>query len=238
MVPIGTASRENRVAAKPSNTRQESVEELAVKQRILDAAFSAFMEGGYAETSTLQIASRARVSKRALYALVGNKQEMLAACIAGRAKRLQLPTDLPEPRDREDLAQVLATFGTQLLREISDPTVIAVFRLAIAGATASPEIARALDSIAGETTRTALRAIMTEAQSSRLLSGQPAEMAERFAALLWGNLLVGLLLRVAAQPNPNEITRRARDATAAFLRLYPPPDGVETPGPPSTDRNR
>ena len=216
------------MAVKPSNTRQECIEELAVKERILDAAFSAFMEGGYAETSTLEIASRARVSKRALYALVGNKQEMLAACIAERAKRLQLPTELPEPRDRADLAQVLTMFGTQLLREISDPTVIAVFRLAIAEAIASPEIARALDSIAGETTRTALRAIMTRAHSSRLLSGQPAEMAEQFAALLWGNLLVGLLLRVAAQPNPNETTRRARDAAAAFLRLYPPPDGVET----------
>jgi AcrR family transcriptional regulator len=212
------------VAVKPSNTRQECIEELGVKERILDAAFSAFMEGGYAETSTLEIASRARVSKRALYALVGNKQEMLAACIAERAKRLQLPTELPEPRDRADLAQVLTMFGTQLLREISAPTVIAVFRLAIAEAIASPEIARALDSIAGETTRTALRAIMTRAHSSRLLSGQPAEMAEQFAALLWGNLLVGLLLRVAAQPNPNETTRRARDAAAAFLRLYPPPD--------------
>jgi AcrR family transcriptional regulator len=221
MVPTGTKSRENRVAAKPSNTRQERIEELAVKQRILDAAFSAFMEGGYAETSTLEIASRARVSKRALYALVGNKQEMLAACIRERAKRLQLPTDLPEPRDREDLAQVLTTFGTGLLREISAPTVIAVFRLAIAEAIAAPEIAQTLDSVAYETTRAALRGIMARAQSSRLLGGQPNEMAEHFAGLLWGNLLVRLLLRIAEQPTHGEIARRAHDATAAFLRLYP-----------------
>jgi hypothetical protein len=144
-----------------------------------------------------------------------------------------VPADLPEPRDRESLACALTAFGTQLLREISDPNVIAVFRLAIAEAIASPEIAQALDSIAGETTRAALKAIMTQAQSSRVLSGQPAEMAERFAGLLWGNLLVRLLLRVTAQPNPNEITRRARDATAAFLRLYPSPDGAETTRSPS-----
>src|SRR3981081_4499676 len=80
-VPTGTESREKRVEAKPSNTRQESIEELAVKQSVLDAAFSAFMEGVYAETSTLQIASRARASKRALYALVGNKQERRAALL-------------------------------------------------------------------------------------------------------------------------------------------------------------
>jgi AcrR family transcriptional regulator len=219
-----------------SKQRQDGTNEPAVRQRILDAAFSAFMKGGYAETSTLEIASLAHVSKRALYALVGNKQEMLAACISERAKRLQVPADLPEPRDRESLARALTAFGTQLLREISDPTVIAVFRLAIAEAIAAPEIARTLDTVAGETTRAALKEIMTQAQTSRLLSGQPAEMAERFAALLWGNLLVSLLLRVTAQPSPNEITRRARDATAAFLRLYPHPDGIETPGAPSGRR--
>jgi AcrR family transcriptional regulator len=210
-----------------SKQHPEGANEPAVRRRILDAAFSAFMKGGYAETSTLEIAGLAHVSKRALYALVGNKQEMLAACIRERAQRLQVPADLPEPRDRESLARALTAFGTQLLREISHPTVIGVFRLAIAEAITSPEIAKALDSIAGETTRAALKAIMTKAQSSRLLSGQPAEMTERFAALLWGNLLVGLLLRVATQPNPTEITRRARDATAAFLRLYPSPDGAE-----------
>ena len=48
-------------------------------------------------------------------------------------------------------------------------------------------------------------------------------MAEQFAALLWGNLMVGLLLRVVAAPHPNEIKRRARNATTAFLRLYPQP---------------
>jgi AcrR family transcriptional regulator len=219
-------------ARSTSKQPQDGANEPTARQRILDAAFSAFMKGGYAETSTLEIASRARVSKRALYALVGNKQEMLAACISERAKRLQVPADLPEAHDRESLARALTAFGTQLLREISDPTVIAVFRLAIAEAIAAPEIAQTLDSIASETTRAALREIMTRAQSSRLLSGQPAEMAERFAALLWGNLLVSLLLRVTAQPNPNEITRRARDATAAFLRLYPHPDGAEALHPP------
>jgi hypothetical protein len=39
--------------------------------------------------------------------------------------------------------------------------------------------------------------------------------------LLWGNLKVSLLLRVGERPSPREIARRARDATAAFLKLYP-----------------
>jgi len=214
-----------RSASKP---RREGTIESPVRERILHAAFSAFMERGYAETSTVEIATRAQVSKRALYALVGNKQEMLVACIRERAKRLRVPADLPEPRDRESLTRALTIFGTRLLREISDPTVIAVFRLAIAEAVRAPAVAQALDSIGVETSRAALSEIMTRAQSFGLLSGRPAEMAGRFAGLLWGNLMVGLLLRVAQRPSAGEITRRARAATAAFLQLYPQPDEAGT----------
>jgi AcrR family transcriptional regulator len=65
-----------------SSTKQhpEGTDENPVRQRIVAAAFSVFSERGYQGSNTLEIATRARVSKRALYALVGNKQEMLVAC--------------------------------------------------------------------------------------------------------------------------------------------------------------
>src|SRR5258708_36634239 len=105
-----------------SKERQEGREETEVRARILDAAFAAFMKSGYVATSTLEIATRARVSKRELYALVGNKQEMLIACISARATRLQVPADLPVPHDRETLAHGQPSSGTQLARRITDPT--------------------------------------------------------------------------------------------------------------------
>jgi AcrR family transcriptional regulator len=195
-------------------------DETAARARILDAAFASFMKSGYATTSTLEIATRARVSKRELYGLVGNKQEILIACISERAQRLQVPADLPAPRDRATLTQVLTSFGSQLVREITDPTVITVFRLAIADAVRAPEVAQALDSIGREASRAALRQIMTQARAAGLLAGRPADLAERFGGLLWGNLLVSLLLGVAERPSPREIATRAREATAAFLRLH------------------
>src|SRR6478736_1131499 len=100
MVPMGTKSRGIMTARPTPKTRPEADDEVPARRRILDAAFAAFMEHGFAETSTLEIATRARVSKRELYALVCSKQEMLAACIAERAKRLQMPAGLPEPHDR------------------------------------------------------------------------------------------------------------------------------------------
>ncbi len=209
-----------------SKRREEGGDETAVRKRILEAAFAAFMKGGYATASTLEIATRARVSKRELYALVGNKQKMLIACISERAMRFDVPADLPVLRDRKVLEQVLVSFGTKLVREISEPTVIAVYRLAIAEAVQAPEVARTLDSRGRETSRAALREIMARAQSAGLLTGRPAELAEQFAGLLWGLLMVNLLLGVAKRPSPREIAGRARSATVAFLQLHPPPNDV------------
>ena len=53
--------------------RHPEADDIAVRRRILEAAFAAFTKSGYAAASTLEIATRARVSKRELYALVGNK---------------------------------------------------------------------------------------------------------------------------------------------------------------------
>jgi AcrR family transcriptional regulator len=194
-----------------------------VRGRILEAAFAAFTEAGFAETSTLEIATRARVSKRELYALFGSKQEMLIACISERAKRLKMPADLPEPRDRATLARLLSSFGAQLLREVSDPAVIAVFRLAISEAARAPEVGKMLNDIGIETSRGALRELMRGAREAKLLDGEPAELADHFAGLLWGNRMLGLLLDTAARPTAREIVTRAEAASAAFLRAYPTP---------------
>ena len=197
--------------------------EAPVRERILEAAFSAFMERGFAATSTLEIATRARASKRELYAHFDSKQEMLVACISARAKRLRIPADWPELRDRETLSHVLTAFGTNLLREISDPTVVAVFRLAIAEAVRAPEVAKALNDVGIAASRLALREIIKAAHAAGLIGGEPAEMAEHFVGLLWGSQMINLLLRVADRPAPREIGRRAEAATAVFLRAYPAP---------------
>ena len=213
-------------ARQTSKRRGMRADENSVRQRILTAAFAAFMKRGYAETTTREIAARAHVSKRDLYALVGNKERMLAAGITERAQRLKAPAGLPEPRDREGLAQGLAAFGVRLLTEVSDPVVIGVFRLAIAEAVRTPEVAQTLDSAAREITRAALTQIMTKARTSGLLDGNPVKMAEQFAGLLLrGDLILGLLFRVIDRPSAGDIARRARDATGALLNLHPEPEG-------------
>jgi AcrR family transcriptional regulator len=210
-------------AKKHVKRNPEGIAEPPVRDRILVAAFSAFTERGFTEASTLEIATRARASKRELYALFGNKQDMLIACIRERARRLELPVDLPELNDREALRTTLTAFGARLVREVSEPAVVAMFRLAIAEATRTPDIAQSLNDIAIAASRDALREIMRRVRSAGLLSGEPAEMAAQFFGLLWGNLMLGLLLGTAERPSQREIDRRAEAASTAFLRAHPEP---------------
>ena len=198
----------------------------STRERILTAAFAVFRKGGFSGASTLEIATRAKVSKRDLYALFGSKHAMLAACIRERASRMRQPLELaaPMPTSREAVAATLVELGTSVLRVACHPDVLAVHRLAIAESDRSPAIARTLDSSGREANHAALGAWLARAQAQGLIgAGDPTAMATHFLAVLWGGLLIQLLLRVRDAPTPYEIESRARAATEVTLTLYPPP---------------
>jgi hypothetical protein len=70
--------------------------------------------------------------------------------------------------------------------------------------------------------------LLTAAQTNGLFGAiEPATMAARFFALIWGDLLVRLLLRVTTVPKPTEMEERVRLATEILMTLYPEP--INTP---------
>ena len=209
-----------------SSIKTKQTGEPEARQRILDAAFSLFTSRGYARANTLEIATLAKVSKRDLYALVGKKEDMLKACIAGRAERLRWPGDIVLPQDRDALAAGLERFGCQLLREVTDPVVVSVFRLAISEAERAPEVARTLDDIGRTASRDALGALFAHAKASGLVQGEIADMVQRFSALLWGDLMMGLLICIMERPSEQALERRARHAAGDFMRLYSAGEGT------------
>jgi AcrR family transcriptional regulator len=193
---------------------------------VLKAAFAVFREHGFTDASTLEIATRAQVSKRDLYALFDSKQAMLAACITERAGRMRQPLNLASqvPESRDALEATLVEFGKSVLRGLSDPNVLAVYRLAIAESALAPAIARTLDKAGREANHLALGAWLAKAQAHGLIgAGNPAAMAAHFLATLGGTLLIQLLLRVRNAPTADEIESRARTASEALTLLYPPP---------------
>ena len=93
---------------------------LSIRDRVLAAAFDLFREHGFSNTSMLDIVTRARVSKRDLYALFKNKHAVLAACIRERTQQMRLPLDpvVPMPQTRSALAALLVELGVSILKTV------------------------------------------------------------------------------------------------------------------------
>lgn len=195
-------------------------ETIPVRARILNAAFMVLQERGYAATSTREIAARAKVSKRELYAQFGSKEGILGALIASRAARMRQPLEHAEVHDRASLVAALRAFGVAFLAQLCDPAVVSIFRLAISGAERSPEMSRVLHRTARVPVRAAVEALMARARSAGLVAGDPSVMTARFFALLTGEVHVALLLGLVATPETSELVRSAKGTTEAMLRLY------------------
>jgi AcrR family transcriptional regulator len=194
----------------------------SIRQRVLKAAFSLFVEQGFSSTSMLDIVTRARVSKRDLYALFNNKHAVLAAGISERAQQMRQPLDTttPVPQTGDALAALLIELGISILKTVCHPEVLTVFRLAIAESDRAPEIARTLNSRGHEANQKALTEVVRKAQARGLVrAGDPGALAAHYLTVLWGDLLIRLLLRVREAPNEREIEVRARAATETLMAL-------------------
>ena len=193
-----------------------------IRERILEAAFNAFMRFGFSGASTSQIARLAHVSKRDLYAQFGSKQAMLADCVIERTERMRQPLNLPAPKDRANLNRTLVEFGTTVIRIVSRPEVLATYRLAILEAENAPEVARTLDRHGRQANTEALNRLFVAACEQGLLAGaEPADMATVFLSALMGEgILIRLLMRVATPPDDADARRRAETAARCVFQLF------------------
>ena len=197
-------------------------DDLSRRERILRAAIGLFKERGYAGTSTLAIASAAKVSKRDVYAAFPGKREIMAACVQLRASQFQAPLDLPAPRNRDELVGVLIRYGIGLRLGVTDPQVIAGFRLVLQEAGSSPEMAQTLRAEGRIASFRAVEGLMAAARDQGLLGPGPVDlMARQFLALLVGDLILQHLLGTAPPETEALAREHAKQATVALLRLYP-----------------
>ncbi len=192
----------------------------SIRDRVLKAAFTLFRERGFSSTSMLEIVTRARVSKRDLYALFKNKHAVLAACIGEHAQQMRRPLEgaNPVPQTRDALAALLVEFGVSILQTICHPNALTVFRLAIAESDRVPEIGRTIEGSGREANQKVLIELIKKGQARRLIiAGDPAVLASHYIAVLGADLLIRLLMRVREAPTEREIEARARAATAILL---------------------
>ncbi|HEX6566391.1 MAG TPA: TetR/AcrR family transcriptional regulator, partial [Chthoniobacterales bacterium] len=194
----------------------------SIRERILEAGFTLFRERGFSNTSMLEIVTRARVSKRDLYALFNNKHAVLVAGISRRAQQMRRLLDpaTPAPQTRDALATLLVELGVSILKTVCHPEVLTVFRLAIAESDRAPEIGRALDRSGRESNQKALIELIRKAKARGLVvAGDPDVLAGRYFGALLGGLQIQLLLRARPAPNKREIDARAHTATETLMAV-------------------
>jgi AcrR family transcriptional regulator len=212
-----------RKKAAPAASHPAPIDALPPRRRaILIAAVGVLMEKGYARASTLEIATRARLSKRELYAEFGSKRGILEALIDSASTEMQVPLVSAEIGDRHALAAALSAYGIAALTTLANPYVLAMYRLAISEAPGNTELGEILDASGRAPNRRMLVELVQRGQAAGFLGdGEPLAIARDFFSLLIGDLMVWLLVGVNETPDPHEIRRRAEHATQAVLALYP-----------------
>ena len=192
----------------------------ARRTAILQAAGAVFLEQGFERATTLAIARRARMSKRALYACFASKEELFAALIRDSAGTMTLSADPPDVATPAAFHAALERFGHRFLARLLQPEVIGITRLAIAEASRAPELGRRLEEAGRAPVRAAVVALFTAAAGRGHIRADDIGLAvAAYLNCLVGPLQLQLLLGVLAAPSPEAVDERVRIAVEVVRRL-------------------
>lgn len=188
------------------------------RREIKDIAYTVLAERGFASTSMLEIAKRARASNETLYQWYGDKLGLFAAMIEGnRDAAGQL---LEASIAGADLADDLLAFGSALLGSILSDRAILLNRAAAADASG------ALGRVLTRHGRDSVMALLLQR-----LEGEPlapgfsdhGDMAECFIALLVGERQIRRVLGALDEPDEATCKVWAAGAVRRFLSLLASP---------------
>lgn len=189
------------------------------RERILDAAARAFLENGYEQASTAEIARRAKVSKRELYTHFHDKRDVLAAVIT------QLQADIQSHANVNwsssgDVRDVLTRAGTELLQFISSKRFGKLFRIVSAESFRDPVSAHKfylLGPAAGRKNTAAF--LKRHMADGNLQDADPLQAADDFLDMLVSAryLTAVVLGQIRTFPKPHAHVRHVVDL---FLTYY------------------
>jgi TetR/AcrR family transcriptional repressor of mexJK operon len=192
------------------------------KQRILNAASDVFLECGFEQTSTAEIARRAKISKRELYFHFADKRALLAAVITELQSSMQLRMDV-RWSSNEDMVTILRKSAAAIHDFILSERFGKLVRIVAAESYHDPAVARQffeLGPLAGrKATAKFLKAKMEE---GRLRKADPIKAADDFL-----DLVVGAQLMTAVVLGQVDPAARKRDhihhSVEVFLMIYAAP---------------
>jgi AcrR family transcriptional regulator len=199
------------------------------QERILGAAAEVFLEKGYEETSTAEIARRAKISKRELYSNFSDKRDILAAVITDLQTRIQAEANISWSSS-EDIRTVLMKAGSQILAFINSERFGNLFRIVAAESFRDPVTAQKFYLLGpGMGRKNTAAYIKRHMQAGDLRKADPLQAADDFLDLV---ISARYLTAVVLGQNLNAPLPRShvKHAVEFFLNYYGVESGAGQPG--------
>ncbi|MDX2274452.1 MAG: TetR/AcrR family transcriptional regulator [Hyphomonadaceae bacterium] len=189
---------------------------------ILDAAEAVFLEQGFSGASMAAIAARGGCSKGTLYNYFESKDELFLACVRRACEEFQSGMAALTSRSG-DVRQVLSELGRHYLAFVTSEDIVRKFRMIVAEAERSPQLARSfyLNGQARGTGR--LVGYLQRAMDEGLLrQADPERAAHHFFGLCNNRYTAARLCNVRPAPNQAEIELDVSEAVRVFMAAYGP----------------
>jgi AcrR family transcriptional regulator len=207
--PAETARRRGR---PPVGTEEER------RRCLFAAAESLFLEQGFGAVTMEQVAKRAGVSKKTIYAFVDTKEHLFDAMMRDHMSRQHLP-DLADVADGAGVESAVADYLTTLSAAILSPVAVGLFRLSVGEATRFPNIAQSFYQ-AGALGHIERLAGWLAAQAKRglIVLDDAKEAAMMLTSFVVLEPLRAAALGVRALPGAKAQKERAKMAAKLFVR--------------------
>jgi AcrR family transcriptional regulator len=187
--------------------------------RILTAAAEVFFEKGYEETSTAEIARRAKVSKRELYSNFADKRDILNGVVTQLQDKMQAQANISWSSSG-DLRTVLIDAGTQLFEFINSDIFGKLLRIVVAESFCDPAAAEKFYQLGPGRGRDRTAAFMRrQMKAGTLRKGNPLEAADAFLDLIVSSRRLTAIVLGQRLERGNAKTRVGH-AVDIFLRYY------------------
>jgi AcrR family transcriptional regulator len=187
------------------------------RQRILDATTAVFLEKGFANASTAEIARRARASKQTLYGLFPTKADLFIGVMTAHTEGL-FAFHIEYIESGKSPRRALTEMGDMLLAMFSGATFLSLYRIVMAEAEHFPALARQLRSACVERGY----GLLAEYLKSRRIGGpRYRQSAAQFVSFILGDFVINVMLNPDLKLGRGALRGRVRRAVDDFLRLHP-----------------
>jgi TetR/AcrR family transcriptional repressor of mexJK operon len=193
---------------------------------IVAAATRLFLDHGFVDTSTDQIAAAAAVSKQTVYNQFGDKEALFREVVLGVSATAEQFADrvvetLDPAGDPDAVARALHALAQQYVRAVADPQVLALRRLVIGEVHRFPELAATYYRRSPAHVLDVLAAAFARLTARGLLAAEdPAQAADHFAHLVVGPLLDRGMFHQHLPADPAGYPARAARSVEVFLAAY------------------